>query len=436
VKAVSESFTRAIKDFSSKKILVVGDVMLDTYFYGGVARISPEAPVPVLKKSREESFPGGAANVARNIVSLGGKAILIGVVGDDVENKVLSHLLAKEKVVFHPAIDESRRTTSKKRFVSDFHQMLRVDEEETHPVEGKIQDSIIAIFKSELYGCDAVIFSDYGKGFFSNGLSEKLINLAKEKNIQTFADFKPNNKKLFKGVGVIKINSKEAAKCTGVGEMEVAGQLLTEEFDSDVVITCGADGLMTFSKDGEMSMVSGKEVKLFDVSGAGDTIIAALTLAMTCGLPLSQAAELANAAGSIVVQKPGTSIVHADELSSIFSLESIQTIKEVPKLWGYEKWIVNNDKYCCKQLVLKKGYQCSLHCHNVKDETFLISKGTVRLEVGDDVKILREGNFLRILPGTFHRFTGLEDSVIIEVSTFHDDADVVRKEESRKVDID
>ena len=144
---------------------------------------------------------------------------------------------------------------------------------------------------------------------------------------------------------------------------------------------------------------------------------------------------LANEAGAIVVQKPGTATLSREELAStVEGKNHVESVKMIPKLWGYEQWIENNEKYCCKILALNKGYQCSLHYHKNKDETFLVTAGHVRLELGDEVMHLRPGSFVRVLPNTPHRFAGIEDSLITEISTHHEDSDSYRIEESRKMD--
>ena len=174
---------------------------------------------------------------------------------------------------------------------------------------------------------------------------------------------------------------------------------------------------------------------MFDVSGAGDTVLAALILGITCGLTLENASRVANNAGGLVVAKPGVATITREELSAFLGEEKhVELVEMVPKLWGYEKWLENNDKYCCKLLSLKKGYQCSLHKHKIKDEMFFIIQGHVRLEVGKKVMHMLPGSFVRITSGILHRFRGIEDSIIIEVSTHHEDSDSYRVEESMKVE--
>ena len=207
------------------------------------------------------------------------------------------------------------------------------------------------------------------------------------------------------------------------------------EYQSDVLVTRGKEGMTIFFKNGDTTSIPPNPMNEFDVTGAGDTILAILGLAYAVGMPLHEAATLANRGEGIVVQKPGTATVSLEELiSSVEDNRHIEGVSLVPKIWGYEKWLENSDKYCSKILSLNKGFQCSLHYHKMKDEMFLILKGHVRMEVGDTVSHMREGNFVRIAPETPHRFTGIDNSMILEVSTYHDEGDSYRIQESRKLD--
>ncbi|MDO8515946.1 MAG: PfkB family carbohydrate kinase [bacterium] len=428
---------KAISSFKDKRILVVGDIMLDRYTFGDVERISPEAPIPVLKKTSEKFVLGGAANVAANVVSLGAKAMLCGVVGNDDNKKPLIDLL-KEKNIDSSAVvsEEGRPTTVKHRLVTGTgHQLLRADEEETKNL--KDEDALIARVIAALDKSDAVIFSDYAKGVFSKKVAQAVLSAAKAQEKPVLVDCKPANKAMFVGADLVSPNLKEGKEMTGEEEIPKIGLALANYFGGDVMLTRGGDGISAFVNGGKTHHhVSGKKIKIFDVSGAGDTTIAAVALGLASGCDMHAAAVIANAAGSIVVQKPGTATLSLEELSSALRFDNhIESVGTVSKVWGYEKWLENNEKYCAKLLSLNKGYQCSLHYHKIKDETFLVTSGHVRLELGGEVLHLRPGGFVRVPPGTKHRFTGLEDSLIMEVSTYHDEADSHRIEESRKVDL-
>lgn len=433
----------AINNFKNKKILVIGDVMLDRYTEGSVERISAEAPVPVVKKTNDRYVLGGAANVAGNLSSLGAKTALAGIIGNDAR-KITALKLLKESGIATNAIftDDRKPTAVKQRIVSAGHQILRIDDEsETELSEKEEKDFFGKMILPEIKNCDAVILSDYAKGLFSESLSRKVIDSAKENRKPIIADFRPKNKKKFIGADVITPNTKEAEEMTGfsqTGGMEKIGALLVKHFSSHVLVTRGENGVDVFTKDGGSKHIPAKKVRVFDVTGAGDTFAAVAALGIASGLNIENAAHLANVAGGIVVQKPGTATVTLEELlqhaADTGMGQHVDAAKFVPKLWGNEKWLENNDKYCCKILTLKKGFQCSLHYHKIKDETFLIQSGLVRLEIGDEIKIMSPGNYIRILPDTPHRFRGLEDSEIIEISTHHEDSDSHRIEESRRLE--
>jgi rfaE bifunctional protein kinase chain/domain len=432
-----DNFNEAIEQFRNKRILVIGDLMLDQYTFGQVSRISPEAPVPILHKQEEKFVLGGAGNVANNLASLGAKVILCAFVGDDSRKGKILELLRENGIDSSCIITyKDRPTILKHRLVAGGHQLLRLDEEVIglDPVE---EEELISAAKKEIGRCDGLIFSDYAKGVASKKVVSEIIREAKKQRKLVVADIKPENKEIFFGVDVITPNLKEGIKMSGVSRAEDVGEILLKDLDSSVVLTMGENGIYVFDKSGSRKHLPSRKVKVFDVSGAGDTATALVALGLLCGLDLVDASYLANLAGEIVVQKAGTSVLSAEELKSALGLGGsghIAALDIVPKVWGFEKWLENNDKYCSKLLSLNKGYQCSLHYHKIKDEMFLVAKGHIRLELGDKVLHLKENNFIRIPPGTHHRFRGLEDSEILEVSTHHDDSDSYRIEKSKKVD--
>ncbi len=433
---VKTNIKKALEQFQKKNILVIGDIMLDQYTFGEVTRISPEAPVPILRKLDERFVPGGAGNVASNLAALGANVSLCGVVGNDHYKDVLFNILSEQGVETRAILPYKQKPTIlKHRFVSgNNHQLLRLDVEITDNLKEEAEQQLLTNIEKELKTVDAVILSDYAKGLFSLRLTQYIIKLAKKRKKPVFADVKPKNKAFFRGVDIVTPNRKEAQEMAGVENVEEAGKHLTAYFGSDVIITKSEEGMSVFWKDGKKKDLPTKKIKVFDVSGAGDTVIAVVALGLVSGLTLEEVAILANIAGGIVVQKPGTAVLTIEELASALQEEHhVEAIDIVPKVWGHEKWLENNEKYCSKLLSLKKGYQCSLHYHRVKDEMFLVTKGHVRLEVGKKVLHMREGNFARILPGTLHRFRGIEDSEILEVSTHHSEKDSYRLEESRKV---
>ena len=428
----------AIQSFSKAKVLVVGDIMLDRYTFGEVERVSPEAPIPVVRKLSEASTLGGAANVANNLATLGAKVWIAGVIGRDAAGATVKALLDEKRIGTEAVlVSPDRPTTEKHRIVSgDSQQLVRLDTEGTNALAYKEENALYERIAPIVRASDAVIFSDYAKGSLSEAFAQKILNLARSAGKITLADFKPKNKAFFRGADVISPNMKEAREMTGLDAVEEIGAALNKEFGAHVILTRGGEGMSVFRReDGSHHLVPGKKITVFDVSGAGDTAIALLALGLSAGLDILGAAALANEGSAIVVQKPRTATLTQEELSAVLAGERhIDNVEIVPKIWGYEKWLENNDNYCCKILSLNKGFQCSLHYHKNKDETFLVTSGHVRLEAGGEISYLRAGSFVRIPPNTLHRFAGIQDSIIVEVSTHHEESDSYRVEESRKMD--
>lgn len=427
---------KAIENFKNKKVLVVGDLMLDKYTYGKVSRISPEAPVPILLKTDHKYIPGGAANVVNNLASLGAKVSVCGMVGKDHNGGILLSLLSEIGTNTSLIVElDNYPTILKHRTVSDNHQLLRIDEEEIRNLSSADYKNLLTKLSEVIDSFDAVIFSDYDKGFFTKNFAQNLIKLCrKHKKLMTL-DVRPGNKSFFVGVDLMTPNLKEASEISGTDNIQRMGKILTSYFKSDVLITRGEKGMTVFEKKGKATDIPAKKVEVYDISGAGDTVISVVTLGLISGLSLIDSAILANFAGGVVVQKPGTAVITQEELeASLLDKGHVESVDIVPKLWGYEKWLENNDKYCSKILWVNKGYQCSLHYHKVKDETFLVTSGHIRLELGDKILHMMPGNFVRVLPGVRHRFRGIEDSEILEISTHHSEEDSYRIEKSRKVE--
>ncbi len=427
---------KILKNFPNKKILIIGDIMLDHYVYGDVTRISPEAPIPILKRTGDEYVPGGAANVASNLSSLGAKVFVAGVVGNDHAFEILKKLFLKANINFESVyISGNKPTIQKERLVAKYQHIVRLDTEETSNMSSSEEIKFLKLISKQIKNCDGVILSDYSKGCLSYKLTQDIIKLAKIQKIPVLADVKPRNKTFFKGVDLITPNLKEALEMTGMEDVYSAGKSLANYYKTDVVITKSEDGISVFKKNGDYLDIPAKSVTIIDVVGAGDTFIAVECLGYISGLSVEEAGLIATVAGSVVVQKPGTATITLEELeSALDGNNDIESISLVPKVWGYEKWLENNDKYCCKLLSLNKGYQCSLHYHKEKDEMFFVTKGHVRLESDGKIAHMKAGNFQRIRPGTKHRFRGIEDSIIIEVSTYHDEGDSHRIEIARKAE--
>lgn len=316
-----------LESFAKARILVVGDVMLDRFVYGGVKRISPEAPIPVMQIERELAMPGGAGNVARNIASLGARARLIGLVGDDAAADELHDALSQTRIEPLLVVDESRPTAEKIRFIGGQQQLLRVDRERSAAPAQAATQTLIETALAALEDVDAVIVSDYAKGVVGDALLAALLPAARQRNLPVLVDPKGEDYARYRGASLVTPNQKEAALAAGIGchndaEAEAAGRKLIQACGIDAaLITRGAQGMTLVAGDA-MPVLHLPAVarEVFDVSGAGDTVVAALAVGLAAGLPLAQAARIANAAAGIVVAKVGTAVVLPEELRAALHL--------------------------------------------------------------------------------------------------------------------
>ena len=329
--------TEIVDKFRDMRIAVVGDLMLDVYIWGKTSRISPEAPVPVVQVKKKTSCLGGAANVMRNVVTLGGKVSAYGVIGDDSGGDEMKKLF--EGYGIDPAslsVDKSRRTTQKERIIASAQQLLRVDFEDTEKLDNDIRREMIVELEKLIDAdvIDAIIFEDYGKGVLNEEMLNHIVACAKKKNIITSLDPKPGHLLKVKGLTVMKPNRSEAFAITGTFSQgngiaveddtqlhAVAAQLLDEWEPDYLIISLAAQGMALFSKNAEMVVIPTQAREVYDVSGAGDTVIAAFTLALSTGANPVEAAEIANHAAGIVVGKVGTVTVSKDELVESFNRE-------------------------------------------------------------------------------------------------------------------
>ena len=298
-----------IKKFKGKKILVVGDLMVDEYIWGNVSRISPEAPIPVVEVKKEEAKPGGAANVILNLISLGAKVYAAGVVGADANANKLKSYLKKDKVDLAAVItDNTRPTTIKTRVFAHHQQVVRIDKEKKLNLSGKVVEKILAQIEKIMPQLDAIIFSDYDKGVLTPALVEGIIKVAKGKIITV--DPKPANIKIFQNVTLIAPNKKEAAEGAGISiktEADVlkAAHTLTKMTHAEtILITRGEEGMSLFEK-GKLFHVPTVAREVYDVTGAGDTVISVVTLALTAGAAFKEASKLSNIAAGKVVAEVG-----------------------------------------------------------------------------------------------------------------------------------
>lgn len=308
---------------AGKRVLVVGDVMADHYVFGKVERISPEAPIPVVHVDREEVKPGGAANVACNIVALGGRAALAGVIGADAMGETLRALLRDKGIDPSGLVKDSERPTiQKSRVIANHQQVVRVDRERRAGLSAVAQEAFQDACLRGLEACDAVLLSDYAKGALSGPLCAAIIAKAKALGKTVAADPKPANMAWFAGADVVTPNQGEAQASSGLAitddlGAEAAGRLLMDRLKAgSVLITRGEHGMSLVQAGGAATHIPTRAREVFDVTGAGDTVIATLTLALAAGAPLPEAAALANAAAGLVVAEVGVAVVAPDQLTA------------------------------------------------------------------------------------------------------------------------
>lgn len=313
-------FKKIIKKFRGKKVLVVGDLMLDCYVWGSVSRISPEAPIPVVDVTREDAKPGGAANVILNLVSLGAKVFAAGVIGMDDNAGKLMACLKKDNVNTSAVLtDGARPTTVKTRVIAHNQQVVRIDKEHKSDISSKTAKAIIAKIEKEIKNVDAVIFSDYDKGLLTRELVDGIMAAAGDKIVTV--DPKPSNMEIFKNATLISPNKKEASEAAGmaiVTEDDVleASRILKDITDSKaILITRGEEGMSLF-KDGSIITIPTVAREVFDVTGAGDTVISVVTLALAAGASFENACILSNIAAGRVVAEVGVVTISPGELEA------------------------------------------------------------------------------------------------------------------------
>jgi len=318
-----------VRRFGGCRVLVIGDLILDRYLWGNASRVSPEAPVLVVDVEREELRLGGAANVAHNVRALGASPVLVGVVGDDTAAASLKRELAARNVDSEEGIvrDSARRTTLKTRIIAHHQQVLRADEETREPVSVSVQEMLWRRIEDALNRTDAVLISDYGKGVVTAALLDRLMPELARRGIPSAVDPKEEHFLSYRGVGVITPNLAEAAQGWGrrirnSSDLLEAGFGLRKKLDARaVLITRGEEGMSLFTAD-EHTHFPTRARKVFDVTGAGDTVIATIATALAAGTPLPEACVLANHAAGLVVAELGT--------AAASGLELIESLEDLP----------------------------------------------------------------------------------------------------------
>lgn len=327
------NFKELFNQFIGKRILVIGDVMIDSYLRGKVHRVSPEAPVPIVSLEKEEDRLGGAANVAINLVSMGANPIICSVVGDDVQGVLFKNLLDFSSISAEGLVFSSDRiTTVKTRVIGNNQQLLRIDSEQTHPISTEEETALIQKVKDLIHeGIDGIIFEDYNKGVLTPRCISEIIDYANQNNVVTTVDPKKENFLAYKNVTLFKPNLKELKEGLGLqfsfsnerSKFEEAIQLLEKELNNRISFVTLSEHGVFIKKEDQQSYIPAHLRNISDVSGAGDTVISIATLCLVAGFPLELIAEISNIAGGLVCEKSG-----------VVSIDKDQLLQETEKLIG------------------------------------------------------------------------------------------------------
>jgi len=316
-----ESMIEAIRTFPRYRVLVVGDIMMDQFLWGEVSRISPEAPVPVVKVERETFLLGGAANVVNNLLGLQGQVLLAGVIGaDGMGRRLIRKLEGLGTCTEGIIVEEGRPTAIKTRVIAHNQQVVRVDREKVGPIRSRTLKDLLRVIRRHIRSINGIVISDYGKGVITQELIEGIKGIAEERDLPIFVDPKPQNMHWYEQVTLITPNHLEAEAAVGrkiesEEDLLWAGrQLLRKTRCRSVLITRGKEGMTLFMKNKRVAHIPTVAKKVFDVTGAGDTVIATLSLSLLSGMTMIQACRTANYAAGIVVGEVGTAAVQAGEL--------------------------------------------------------------------------------------------------------------------------
>lgn len=321
-------FKSMLNDFPGKRVLVLGDVMLDHYIWGTVKRISPEAPVPVVEVNSESVRLGGAGNVLNNILGLGGEVTFCSVIGADSAGEWIQERVQSKNVDMSGLIVEENRLTIKKtRIVAHQQQVVRFDHEARSPFLAKTTRRLSDYVISELSNVDCLAISDYSKGVISRSVLRKILPAARERGIPVIVDPKVNHFALYKNVTLVTPNNLEASQASGIdiqdeASLLKAGETILKKLNCQaVLITRGEQGMSLFESDGAVTHIPTDAKEVFDVTGAGDTVLSTLALALAVGAPLSEAARLANLAAGIVVGIVGTATIEREMIQRTLAAE-------------------------------------------------------------------------------------------------------------------
>ncbi len=308
-----DSLQAIVDRFAGRRLLVLGDLMLDHYLWGRCERISPEAPVPVVEVQKETSSLGGAGNVAANLAALGAEPVLVGLVGDDARAGQLRDAFAARGVATGAIVrDGTRPTTVKTRIIAHSQQVVRADWESRADVQGEALAALLAVLERELPGCHGLIVSDYGKGVITLPVLEAALGLARARKLPVCVDPKESHLDAYRGVSVVTPNQLEAGymmgqRITDEASLMSVGWGLQKRLDAEcALVTRGADGMSLFERSGRYTHLPTAAREVFDVTGAGDTVVGVVALALAAGADYPEACYLANHAAGVVIREVGT----------------------------------------------------------------------------------------------------------------------------------
>lgn len=366
-----EHLKQLLPKIKNKKILILGDLMLDEHIWSKVNRVSPEAPVPVADVQSISLVPGGCGNVAANVKTLGATPILVSVIGKDSSGaKLLNALKVQEINIDNIIVDQFRPTILKSRIIANSQHVVRVDREEKNEIESHLKKAALASLKKLVPTCDAIVISDYGKGMASKELCKALIKFAKKHKKPIAVDPKGTNYNKYRSATIITPNLKEAKKAAKIFESnEVAiqrmgSQLLSKNGTKYILITRGKDGMTLFGKTKKPQNVAAVPKEVYDITGAGDTVIATLTLALSAKIDILDAVILANFAASVAVSKIGTTPVAYEELEE--RLEDKSHISQKIRNRRELKVVIEKEKKLGKKIVFTNGCFDVLHLGHIR----------------------------------------------------------------------
>ena len=360
-----------LSSLAGVRVLVVGDVMLDYYHWCDVTRISPEAPVPVVRVKEKTSVLGGAANVAANLAGVGCKAALLGTRGDDESGRILSNHLRQFGIEDNLLTEQDKPTTTKTRVLAQGQQLIRLDEEKTGALSGPAAGQLFSRYKTMLPANQAVILSDYGKGVLSGELCQEMILFARAKNIPVLVDPKGKYWGRYQNATCITPNEVELGSVmhdsvSGGQDLLQGARRVHDDFNLDyLLVTRGAKGMILVGHEAEPHVIAARPKEVFDVSGAGDTVIAVLAAGVAAGLTWLNAARVANAAAGVVVGKVGTHAIRMDELNAALRLDEIGAFH---KIFSFDdaKIQVDSWRVLGERIVFTNGCFDLLHVGHIK----------------------------------------------------------------------